>query len=119
MKPGTRIVSNSFAMEEWEADQTETVSNCERWCTALLWIVPAKIDGAWSFPQGTLTVSQTFQKFSGTLGSTPITNTKLEGSQISFTAGGNSFTGTVNGNTIDGVMTSGGTKTTVRATKGR
>jgi hypothetical protein len=119
MKPGTRIVSNSFAMEEWEEDQRETVSNCERWCTALLWIVPAKVEGAWSFPQGTLTISQSFQKFTGTLGSTPITNGKLNGSQISFSAGGNTFTGTVNGNTIDGSMTSGGNKTMVHATKSR
>jgi hypothetical protein len=117
MRPGTRIVSNTFTMEDWDADQTETISECTNWCTALLWIVPAKVDGAWTLPQGTLTVKQTFQNFTGTLGSTPITNGKLNGSQISFTAGGSSFAGTVNGNAIDGVMTTGGAKTSVRATK--
>src|ERR687892_516553 len=40
LKPGTRVVSNSFTMEDWEADQTETISgDCSNWCTALLWIV--------------------------------------------------------------------------------
>jgi precorrin-6B methylase 2 len=119
MRPGTRIVSNSFTMEDWEADQTETVPNCERWCTALLWIVPAKAEGTWSFPQGALTINQSFQNFTGTFGSNPVTNGKLNGSQISFTAGGTSFTGTVNGNAIEGTMTSGGTKSNVRATKSR
>ncbi len=45
LKPGTRVVSNSFTMEDWEADQTETISGeCTSWCTALLWIVPAKVE---------------------------------------------------------------------------
>src|SRR6266542_459807 len=48
LKPGTRIVSNSFTMEDWEADQTETITGeCSSWCTALLWIVPAKVEGTW------------------------------------------------------------------------
>src|SRR5690606_20325870 len=48
MKPGTRIVTNSFTMEDWEADQSETVTDdCTSWCTAHLWIVPAKVEGTW------------------------------------------------------------------------
>ena len=44
LKPGTRVVSNSFTMEDWEADQTETLTgDCTRWGTALLWIGPAKV----------------------------------------------------------------------------
>src|SRR5688572_4601475 len=45
LKPGTRIVSNTFTMGDWKADQTETVDNgcSSSWCTALLWIVPAKV----------------------------------------------------------------------------
>ena len=72
MKPGTRIVSNSFTMddpsteEDWVADQTETVTNCTSWCTALLWIVPAKVAGTWKMGDGTLTLDQKFQNFSGT-----------------------------------------------------
>ena len=46
MKPGTRIVANTFTMEDWQADQTETVTDgcSSSWCTALFWIVPAVID---------------------------------------------------------------------------
>ena len=53
LKPGTRVVSNSFTMEDWEPDQTEVVKDdCTSYCTALLWIVPAKVEGTWSLPQG-------------------------------------------------------------------
>ena len=51
LKPGTRIVSNTFTMEDWEADETATVTDdCTSWCTALLWIVPAKVEGSWQHP---------------------------------------------------------------------
>jgi hypothetical protein len=103
LKPGTRVVSNSFTMGEWEADQTETISgDCTSWCTALFWIVPAKVEGTWKMPQGNLTLKQTFQELSGTLGSTPIKNGKMAGDQITFTAGTTTYTGHVNGNTIQG-----------------
>src|SRR5690242_5656180 len=47
LKPGTRIVSNSFMMGDWSPDETATVTDCSAWCTALLWIVPAKVAGLW------------------------------------------------------------------------
>ena len=88
LKPGTRIVSNSFTMGEWEADEEGKVNeNCTSWCTALLWIVPAKVAGRWMVGNETLTLTQEFQKVSGTLGTTPITNGKVSGQQIAFTAG--------------------------------
>jgi Methyltransferase domain len=107
MKPGTRVVSNSFTMGEWKADETANAGNdCGSWCTAYLWIVPAKVEGTWQMPQGELALKQTFQMVSGTLksgnASTPITNGKLSGDQISFTAGGNQYTGRLNGNVIEG-----------------
>jgi hypothetical protein len=115
LKPGTRIVSNSFTMGDWTADETTTATDdCSSYCTAYLWIVPAKVDGSWKLPQGELTLKQTYQMISGTLkngnNSTQITNGKLHGDQISFTAGGRQYTGHVNGNTIDG---SGGKATRV------
>src|SRR5262245_53062827 len=88
MKPGTRVVSNTFTMEDWEPDVTETVGNgCSTWCTALFWLVPAKVEGTWRMPSGELTLKQTFQMVSGTLGTTPITNGRLRGADITFTAG--------------------------------
>src|SRR4029078_6676891 len=66
LKPGTRVVSNTFTMEDWEADETDTVSDgCTSWCTALLWIVPAKVEGTWTMPAGELTLTQAFQKIAG------------------------------------------------------
>jgi len=111
LKPGTRIVSNSFDMEDWKADQTETVAGCNNWCTALLWIVPAKVGGTWKLPQGELSIKQTFQMISGTLksgGNSSQISGKLNGDQISFTAGGTQYSGRVNGNAMEG--TAGGAK---------
>jgi hypothetical protein len=113
LKPGTRIVSNSFDMGEWKPDETVNAGEgCTNWCTAYLWIVPAKVEGTWKLPQGELTLKQTFQMVSGTLktgGNTQqVTNGKLNGDQISFTAGGTQYTGRLNGNSIDGSTKSGG-----------
>jgi hypothetical protein len=111
LKPGTRIVSNSFDMDDWKPDQTENVAGCTNWCTAHLWIVPAKVDGNWKMPQGELAIKQTFQVISGTLKngtSSSAINGKLNGDQITFTAGGTQYTGRVNGSSIEG--TAGGNK---------
>jgi precorrin-6B methylase 2 len=114
LKPGTRIVSNSFTMEDWEADQTEHISGeCTSWCTALLWIVPAKAEGTWTTAQGDLTLKQEFQKLQGTLGSTKIEG-KMNGEQITFTAGNKKYTGKVNGNTIQGTIDGGGSWTATK-----
>jgi Methyltransferase domain len=121
LKPGTRIVSNTFTMGEWTADETATVNeDCQSYCTALLWIVPAKVAGTWQLPQGELALKQTFQMISGTIRSgnvsTPITNGRLRGDQISFTAGGVQYTGRVNGNVMEGNV-KGGTDSKWRATR--
>lgn len=121
LKPGTRIVSNTFTMGEWTADETATVNeDCQSYCTALLWIVPAKVAGTWQLPQGELALKQTFQMISGTIRSgnvsTPITNGRLHGDQISFTAGSAQYTGRVNGNVMEGNV-KGGTNAKWRATR--
>jgi len=113
LKPGTRIVSNTFDMDEWTPDETITldIPNIS-WDTALLWIVPAKVEGIWEFQQGKLTLEQDFQMISGSLearGSTiPIEKGKLNGYQISFSAGEAQYNGHVNSNTIEGTVTSKG-----------
>lgn len=113
LKPGTRIVSNTFTMGEWEADESASVNDesAGTWRTALLWIVPAKVAGTWQSPQGDLTLKQDFQMVSGTLKSgantVAITNGKLRGDQISFTAGGATYTGRVTGKEITGTVKSG------------
>jgi hypothetical protein len=103
LKPGTRVVSNTFTMEDWQPDETFSVPNpCVSWCTALLWIIPAKVQGTWKMPQGNLTLTQQFQMLTGTLGTNAISDGKMNGDEITFTAGGTKYTGRVNGNTIQG-----------------
>ena len=103
LKPGTRIVSNSFDMEDWEPDEKATVGpeGCTSWCNAMLWIVPAKVEGRWKTAQGELNLTQKFQMLSGTLNGSPVTG-KMNGDQISLTAGGTTYTGRVSGNSIQG-----------------
>ena len=108
MKPGTRIVSNTFTMEDWTPDQSETIGgDCTSWCTAHLWIVPAKVEGTWKLGTNNLTLTQQFQMLSGTLGSNPIGEGKLRGNEISFTVGTTKYTGTVSGNTMKGTTAAG------------
>ncbi len=120
LKPGTRIASNTFTMQDWQADETFTIADgCQNWCTALLWIVPAKAGGTWRLPQGELTLTQTFQMLSGTLtaggSSTTISDAKLRGDQITFSVGGVQYTGRVNGNTMEGTTSGGAAWRAMRA----
>jgi precorrin-6B methylase 2 len=101
LRPGTRIVSNTFTMEDWQADETATVTDgcSSSWCTALFWVVPAKVAGTWNTPNGALTLTQNFQMLSGTLGNQAIQG-RLRGNEITFTAGTTKYSGTVDGNTM-------------------
>ena len=115
LAPGTRIVSNSFTMEDWEADETaEVEEDCSSWCTALLWIVPAQVAGVWRMPQGELRLTQEFQMLAGTLDTDALSAGRLRGDEISFTVGNIHYTGRVEGNAIRGTMTGGGPWTATR-----
>jgi methyltransferase family protein len=103
MKPGTRIVSNSFDMGDWVPEETTRVEQeCTSWCTAFLWIVPAKVEGTWRLGQSDLTLTQKYQMLTGTLGSDAISDGKMNGSEIAFKAGGRTYTGTVTGTSMKG-----------------
>jgi hypothetical protein len=110
MKPGTRVVSNTFDMGEWQADDTISAesANCQSYCRAYFWIVPAKVEGTWTIPQGTLTLEQKFQFVTGTLkngnNTVKITDGRLRGDQLTFVAGNMRYTGTVTDKTIEGTM---------------
>jgi hypothetical protein len=110
---GTRVASNTFTMGDWTPDQTAEVpaSECKSYCRALFWIVPAKVAGTWRSENGDLELEQKYQMVSGTMRSGnvvyPITNGRLKGEEITFTAGDSTYTGRVNGNVIEGVSGSG------------
>jgi SAM-dependent methyltransferase len=107
LKPGTRIVSNTFTLEKWRPDETATLdpdSGCESWCTALLWIVPARVAGSYSLPQGELALKQEFQMLSGTLrtgGKTFALEGRVRGEELELRAGGRKYRGRVTGKTLD------------------
>jgi precorrin-6B methylase 2 len=124
LKPGTRIVSNSFTMGEWEHDRSvhsTEQEGCQSYCTAYLWIVPAKVDGSWKLPEGELTIKQSFQMITGTLKaagkSTPIKG-RLSGNQIRFKAGDAEYRGRVSADGIKGTVKSGGGTGDWSATRG-
>ena len=122
MKPGTRIVSHAFDMAEWEPDVSDTsTGNSVR-----MWIVPAKVSGAWTWQMKSgaveknvaFEIDQKFQKISGGIkadgAKMSVRDAKLNGDQISFTVLEESgattlrhdFSGHVNGNAIEGSMKS-------------
>ncbi len=123
LKPGTRIVSNTFTMQEWHFDKVaKTGDESNRWNTAYLWIIPAKVEGKWVLPQGgELILMQEFQMLTGsmTVGSRKlaITDGRLRGSEITFTASGNIYSGLVAGNKMEGTYTSGGVTNKWNATR--
>jgi hypothetical protein len=119
LKPGTRIVANTFAIGDWNADETSIVAEqCEHWCTGRMWIVPAKVAGTWKLAQGELMLNQTYQTFSGTLkgtnGAMPV-NGRLRGDQIVFSDGRTQYTGTVAGKVMEGFARTSGVDNKFRA----
>lgn len=102
LAPGTRIASNTFTMGDWQPDAQATASPCESWCTALSWVVPAKVAGTWQLGGETLTLSQQYQEISGTLGSRPVAAGRLKGREITFMVGDRMYSGRVDGATMSG-----------------
>jgi SAM-dependent methyltransferase len=123
LKPGTRIVSNTFRMGEWTPDEEVTADEnvCEDYCTAYLWIVPAKASGVWQFAGGELRLEQEFQMLSGNLVSggrtTPITDGWVRAEQVSISVGDAEYQGRLNGNVIEGTVKTKGNSRPWKATR--
>jgi precorrin-6B methylase 2 len=107
LKPGTRIVSNSFTMDEWQAEEVVTLAastGCTSFCTAYFWIVPAQVAGIHKTPLGELKLTQRFQMLSGTFateGKTLILEGRVRGDEIAFTAGDREYHGRMNGKRLE------------------
>ena len=115
LAPGTRIVSNTWGMGDWAADETVQLDPCPGFCTALLWIVPARIAGIWTEGSGgnAFTFEQQFQEVTGTLreapgAAAPLEEVTLQGDALTFRAGSMRYRGVVTGDTITGTIISGG-----------
>jgi SAM-dependent methyltransferase len=113
LKPGTRIVANTFGIAGWDPEETVRIEGeCRSWCEAMLYIVPAKVTGTWTLPEGRLTLKQDFQKISGAVAageeSRPIENASLRGPEITFSVGSRVYAGRVSGDVLEGTVTAGG-----------
>ena len=122
LKPGTRIVSNTFTMGEWEPDkEVNTDENWNSWNTALLWIVPAKVEGKWKIGKGELSLTQEFQFIHGAMKingkESSISDGRLYGEEITFTIGDDLYNGIVNGSRITGTVTNKSSKSDWTATR--
>jgi SAM-dependent methyltransferase len=107
LKPGTRIVSNTYEIGGgWEPDETDRLKNCATWCIAHLYIVPANVAGTWRLPSGELTLEQQYQTLSGTYEESGIRltveNGLLHGTGIRFVVNGVEYTGSVTGDSMNG-----------------
>lgn len=122
MKPGTRIVSNTFTMGNWTADQTVQSDTGHM---GYLWIVPARVEGSWTISglpgvansqSLRLSILQQYQEITGTLQTPGKPNSisikgRLNGDQISFeyrdqSGVPRSFVGKVENNMIKGSLKS-------------
>ena len=111
MRPGTRVVSHSFTMEDWEADEISSMDGRR----AYFWLVPANVNGGWTIESGSdkaeLSFEQRFQKIEGTVGlghtQGGLRNARLSGFNISFTYVDNNgvkrdYSGRVTGGKMEG-----------------
>lgn len=104
LKPGTRIVLNTFGIRNWDPDETHRGEDCGAWCDVLLYYVPAKVAGDWKFMDGRLHLDQTYQVVSGSFegagGRMPVADAKLRGDRITFRVNGREYAGVVEGDRI-------------------
>ncbi len=132
MRPGTRVVSHAFTMDDWEPDQTDSVEGR----TAYMWIVPAPVEGNWRMSLSgnqalaeELVLRQRFQYAEGLVkihGKTgQVRNVRIQGAQIRFTifepTNGEplryEFTGRVSDDAMEGVVKLPGGEQTWKASR--
>lgn len=119
LQPGTRIVSHSFDMGDWEPDQEVTLSseNTSRTHTIYYWVIPAKVDGSWNWAVNgedfNMQIDQQYQNITVSLSdgngtSYDIQEKELEGDRISFRAVDGDqhyiYSGRVDGDTVEGTV---------------
>jgi SAM-dependent methyltransferase len=116
LRPGSRLVSHDFGMGDWEADRVQRVQGPTRLHTLYFWVIPGQAEGVWQVLQAgrdaQLTLTQRYQTLSGTLSADgreqTLTEGRMTGDRITFTAGGQTFTGRVSAEAIeDGTVRAG------------
>jgi len=129
MKPGTRVTSHQFTMGDWEPDETAEID----YRSAYLWIVPAKVEGAWTLreqgsnAQYAVNLTQKYQKITGDVAAgsakQPLVGATVRGEEIRFAFNDDkgvtrTLTGTVRGNELTGTLkAANGAETKVTGTR--
>jgi precorrin-6B methylase 2 len=133
LKPGTRVATYTFDMDEWKPDNTTTFGRED----AYFWVVPANASGKWLWTEGNghakvrweMELKQVFQEFSGQISRNgrpfPLRGGKIKGDEIRFSLDGNpadkpstlAFTGRIRGNTIEGTIAAETAHRTWKATR--
>ncbi len=107
LRPGTRLVSNTYEIGGWYGEETGRTEPCLTWCVATLYIVPASVDGVWRLADAELTLEQDLQVVFGTYEtagiSVRIEGGRLHGNDIRFTVNDVVYEGRVNGDTMEGL----------------
>ena len=108
LKPGTRVVSNTFTMGEWEPDAQVNLygdNACTNsYCKVLFWLVPQRVAGTYRVPQGAVTLKQEFQMLTGTIksgSSTQELKGRVVGDEIELSAGTKRYRGMLKGTTLE------------------
>jgi SAM-dependent methyltransferase len=110
LQPGARIVTNGYEIDGWEAEEVgKAGGDCTAWCTAYLYLVPARVAGTWRLGDGDLKLQQDIRRLSGTLTANGRTlrlaDARLSGTRNRFTAGMSRYEGEVRGNAMSGSVT--------------
>lgn len=126
LRPGTRVVSHAFDMEDWKPDEERNI-NGKR---VFFWVVPAKVGGTWNLKindqPSTLALDQKFQEVTGSLRSGErnlnVLRPKLQGKNLSFSVRDDDevrqISGTIEGDTFTGTSQAGnGQPTKVTGTR--
>jgi hypothetical protein len=107
LKPGIRVVSNTFTMGDWEPDERVSLQGnpgCENsYCTVLYWVVPQRVAGTYTVPQGEVTLKQEYQMLTGTLRTGSASQElkgRVRGEDIELTAGNKQYRGRLIGNSL-------------------
>ena len=110
LTPGSRVVSHDFDMGDWQPDRVQRVRGPNREHRLYLWLIPADLAGVWRVRVGErealLNLTQHYQVLGGTLTldgrELAITDGKVTGHDLAFTAGALAFTGRASGDSIEG-----------------
>ncbi len=103
LKPGTRIISNTFSMGDWTPDfEVTTKENWNSWNNAMMWIIPAKVEGKWKLLDGELNIRQKFQMIYGSFiyqnEISTISDGRINGNEITFRLDSTVYSGHVSEN---------------------